>query len=320
MAQTLFTLLKQQDPAVTIDVIAPSWSQPLLERMPEVNQGLNLPFGHGVLALRERYRLGKSLRANQYDQAILLPNSFKSALVPFFAKIPLRTGWRGEMRYGVLNDVRSLDKQALPLMIQRFMALGLAADTPLPATQIRPNLQVSSDSVAVALNKHGLNADKPVLVLCPGAEFGPAKRWPEYHYADVAKHKLAQGWQVWILGSPKDQPVAEDIQALTDNRCVDLTGKTSLAEAIDIMSQASQVVTNDSGLMHIAAALNRPLVAVYGSSSPKFTPPLNDNVKIISEGLDCSPCFERECPLGHLNCLKQLAPAKVITALDELAA
>ncbi len=320
MAQTLFTLLRQQNPQVLIDVIAPDWSRPLLERMPEVNKAIVMPLGHGQLGLKTRYQLGKSLRAEVYQQAIVLPNSFKSALVPYWAKVPVRTGWSRELRSLILNDVRHLDKQQLPLMIERFMALGIGKAESLNEPYPRPSLQISAENVSVALQRYALTPPSvPVLVICPGAEFGPAKRWPEDKYAEVVKAKLAEGWQVWIFGSKKDQPVAAAIQALTEQQCVDLTGRTSLADAIDLMSLATQVVSNDSGLMHIAAALNKPLVAVYGSSSAKFTPPLNDHVRMISQGLACSPCFQRECPLGHLNCLKQLPAEKVLSALKELA-
>lgn len=318
MAQTLFTLLKQQYDC-QIDVIAPSWSKPLLERMPEVRQGLTLPVGHKELKLFTRYKIGKSLQAQHYDQAILLPNSFKSALLPFWAKIPQRTGWLGEFRYGVLNDIRKLDKQRYPLMIQRFMALGLPKNEMLenPIT-IKPNLIVKQTEIDNSIKKFNLDLTKPILALCPGAEFGPAKRWPDVHYAAVAKEKLAQGWQVWLFGSPKDQEVSYLINNAVDKKCVDLTGKTNLAEAIDLISLANMVVSNDSGLMHIAAALNRKLVVVYGSSSPKFTPPLNETKKILSLNLPCSPCFERECKFGHLNCLTQLEPKHVLLAIDEL--
>jgi len=322
MAQTLFMALKQQDPDVIIDVLAPAWSQPLLHRMPEVNKALDMPLGHGALELGVRRELGVKLRDEGYDQAIMLPNSFKSALVPWFAQIPKRTGWRGEMRYGVLNDVRALDKDAYPLMIERFVALaypkGAALDKPLP----RPKLEINPTNVSGALSKFFLSSVKPVLALCPGAEFGEAKRWPIDHYATVAQHKINDGWQVWLFGSANDEKVAEQIrQKLAEpsqEHCFNLAGKTALADAVDLMSMAQAVVTNDSGLMHIAAALGRPLVAVYGSSSDQFTPPLSDQARVLRTGIDCSPCFKRECPLEHLKCLKELPADWVLNALEEL--
>ena len=321
MAQTLFVCLKQRHPDCSIDVLAPEWSRPILERMPEVRRALSFPFGHGVLDLAGRRRIGRSL-AGQYDQAILLPNSLKSALVPFFARVPKRTGWRGEMRFGLLNDIRTLDKERYPLMIERFMALAFAPGAELPKPYPRPSLRIDPESRAAALAKFGLALDRPVLALCPGAEFGEAKRWPASHYAKVAELKIRDGWQIWLFGSKKDHPVGEEIRSRLipgfREEAVNLSGETALAEAIDLMSCADAVVSNDSGLMHVAAALNRPLVAVYGSTSPQFTPPLAEQVEIVRLGLECSPCFDRTCRFGHYNCLRELSPQQVAEALDRL--
>jgi len=321
MAQTLFHVLKQRHPACVIDVLAPEWSRPILERMPEVRQALSFPLGHGALELATRRRIGKSL-AGQYDQAILLPNSLKSALVPFFAGIAQRTGWRGELRYGLLNDVRTLDKARYPLMIERFMALGYPAGAELPKPYPRPSLQIETASRDAALAKFGLSLDRPVLALCPGAEFGEAKRWPSEHYAKVAEIKIREGWQVWLFGSKNDHAVGESIREWLipglREESVNLSGETSLAEAIDLLSCSDAVVSNDSGLMHVAAALNRPLVAVYGSTSPGFTPPLADQVEVVRLGLECSPCFDRTCRFGHYNCLRLLEPEAVASALQRL--
>lgn len=319
MAQCLFKLIKQSTPDVSIDVLAPAWSLPLLARMPEVSRAIVMPIGHGQLALGERYRLGKQLRANHYDQAIVLPNSFKSALVLWWANIPVRTGWRGEMRYFLLNDMRRLDKQRYPLMIERFMALGLPENAALPAEYPIPDLQISAGSQQKALARHQLaNPTTSVLALCPGAEFGPAKRWPPEYYAEIAKEKLAAGWQVWIFGSAKDGEVAEHIMQLTEQRCVNLTGKTQLEEAIDLLSLVTVVVSNDSGLMHIAAALKKPLVAVYGPTSAGFTPPLHQHAKMLTTQIECQPCFQRTCPLKHHRCMLELKPALVSKAISEV--
>ncbi len=316
MAQSLFKLIKQYRPHVAIDVLAPAWSEPLLARMPEVREALSMPIGHGALRLRERYRLGRSLRG-KYDQAIILPNSFKSALVPFWARIPLRTGYRGECRWGLLNDLRRLDKSVLPMTVQRFMALGLPHTADLPPI-VPPRLELTAASVDTALARHHLSYPlKPVLALCPGAEFGPAKRWPADYFAQIAKTKLEQGWAVWLFGSEKDVPITAQVSALATG-CVDLAGRTSLAEAIDLLSLATLVVSNDSGLMHVAAALGRELIALYGSSDPGFTPPLNEKAKILSLNLACSPCFQRDCPLGHTHCLRELRPQQVLDAMPDI--
>ena len=321
MAQTLFQCLKQRHPECQIDVLAPEWSRPLLERMHEVRAALSFPLGHGALELATRRRIGKSL-AGQYDQAILLPNSLKSALVPFFAGIKQRTGWRGEFRYGLLNDVRTLDKERYPLMIERFMALAYDKNAELPRPYPKPSLQIDSATRDAALAKFGLTLDRPVLALCPGAEFGESKRWPAEHYAQVADARIREGWQVWLFGSQKDHPVGETIRENLipglREESVNLSGQTSLAEAIDLLSCADSVVSNDSGLMHVAAALNRPLVAVYGSTSPSFTPPLADEVEVVQLGIECSPCFDRTCRFGHYNCMRLLEPGAVIQALGRL--
>jgi heptosyltransferase-2 len=247
----------------------------------------------------------------------------KSALVPFFAGIPKRTGWRGEFRYGLLNDVRTLDKERYPLMIERFMALAYERGADLPTPYPRPSLRIDPQTRDAALLKFGLTLDRPVLALCPGAEFGESKRWPAEHYGKVAELRIRQGWQVWLFGSKKDHPVGESIlERLIPGlreEAVNLSGDTSLAEAIDLLSCADAVVSNDSGLMHVAAALNRPLVAVYGSTSPGFTPPLADQVEIVRLGLECSPCFDRTCRFGHYNCMRQLEPAPVVEALERVS-
>lgn len=318
MAQVLFRLLKTQRPNCAIDVMAPAWSAPLLARMPEVRHNLHLPLQHGEFGFRQRRQIGRTLR-QQYTQAILLPNSWKSALVPFFARIPLRTGWRGEMRYGLLNDCRSLNKTHYPLMIQRFAALAFPPDAALPELLPRPQLHIDDTERQRTLQRFALTTERPVLALCPGAEFGEAKRWPERHYAAVASDAIARGQQVWVFGSAKDANVADHILQLLPleqrAQCVSLAGLTALGEAIDLLSLATAVVSNDSGLMHIAAALDRSLVAVYGSSSPAFTPPLTPHATIVRTGIACSPCYQRQCPLGHRHCLEQLEPARVLAAL-----
>lgn len=319
MAQTLFKLLKQRQPDMRLDVLAPPWTKPLLDRMPEVNESIDSPFCHGQLHIGSRLRMGKQLRPRGYEHAIVLPNSFKSALVPFWAGIPRRTGWVGEQRYGVLNDLRKLDKSRLPLMVERFMMLGLEKNESLPEKPQVPALNISTASVAKTLQHLQLRqSEQPILALCPGAEFGPSKRWPTEYYAEVANEKLSEGWQVWLFGSAKDKTVTDRIDVLTDHRCVNLAGRTQLNEAVDLLSVATMVVTNDSGLMHIAAALGRPLVVMYGSTSPDFTPPLSDKVKILSLKLDCSPCFKRDCPFKHSRCMQDLKPNLVFGAMDSL--
>lgn len=317
LAQSLFKTLKAQQPAAIIDVAAPAWTLPLLERMPEVSEAIALPFKHGQLALGERISFGKSLKKRGYQQAIMLTNSLKSAVLPFAAGIPRRTGFLGEFRYGLVNDIRPLDKNILPRTVDRFMALGLEADQPLPKDPPLPRLIANPDNALQTLQRLGHEVSKkPVLGLCPGAEYGEAKRWPAAYYAEVAREALTQGWEVWLFGSDKDVPVTAEINQLTGVQCLDLGGKTRLGEAIDLMSLTDAVVSNDSGLMHVAAALDKKLVSIFGSSDPYHTPPMSAQATILYLNLECSPCFKRECPLGHLNCLMNIRPSKIISALS----
>ena len=319
MAQSLFKVLKSGDPERAIDVLAPGWTLPLLARMPEVRTAIDMPLGHGELRLGTRRRIAVGLRDSHYEQAIVLPNSLKSALIPFWARIPRRTGYVGEMRQWLLNDCRRLDKQRLPMTVQRFVALGLPEGAVVPEPVPYPQLVSTQQDQHAAAERLGVcNHYKPVLALCPGAEFGPAKQWPEEYYARVAKNWLDQDWHVWLFGSANDVTVCNRINALAGDGCHNLAGRTSMAEAIDLLAMAAFVVTNDSGLMHVAAALQRPMVAIYGSSDPGFTPPLAETAQVERLALDCSPCFKRECPLGHLKCLRDLSPERVMTAREEV--
>ena len=313
LSHPLLVRLQEADPSGTIDVLGPPWALPVYRRMPQVAATHVLPFGHGDLKLGERRRFAKTLPP--YDRAIVLPNSLKSALVPWHAGIPVRTGWRGEMRFGLLNDVRKLDEAALPLIVERYAALAQPAGEPFRRPLPNPRLEIDPAARHATLAKHGLDVSKPVAAFAPGAEYGPAKRWPARHFAKLAVELASSGHQVWLFGSAKDAEITEEVNRLSGSACRDLAGRTSLDEAIDLMSVAARVVTNDSGLMHIAAALDRPTAAIFGSSSPAFTPPLSPHAKVISLRLSCSPCFARVCPLGHTNCLETLEPAEVLAAL-----
>jgi heptosyltransferase-2 len=317
LAQSLFISLKQQNPNCQIDVAAPAWTLPLLERMPEITHAIALPFKHGEFAFWERIRFGKSLRNASYTQAIILTNSLKSAFLPFAANIPRRTSFLGEMRYGLINDICPLDRAKLPRTVDRFVTLGLANNVDLPNKLPNPKLIANHKNALATLVKIG--HQKPshkVLGLCPGAEYGEAKRWPIEYYAEAAEAALAKGWEVWIFGSEKDISYTQKINQLTENRCLDLGGKTKLDEAIDLMDLCDTVISNDSGLMHVAAALDKNLIAIFGSSTPHHTPPMSDKSHIEYLGLPCSPCFERTCPLKnpdeHMQCLKKITPESVI--------
>jgi len=319
MAQSLFISLKQQNPGCQIDVLAPPWTLALVQRMPEVSQAIEISLERGKLGLMARINLGKSLRSKQYDQAILLPNTWKSALTPFFASIPLRTAYVGEFRWGLLNDVRHLDKTVLTKTVQRFVALASKIQPAIIPCCPVPHLHVSRENQQQLQTKFQLQADKKIIALCAGAEYGEAKRWPVAHFAEIARMKINEGWQVWLLGSPKDAAVTAEINRLSGGGCRDFCGQTNIVEAVDLLSLADAVVSNDSGLMHVAAALGKDLVAIYGSSDPHFTPPLNSNAKIIHLDLECSPCFKRECPLGHTRCLTEIKPQQIMIELNHLS-
>ena len=319
MAQSLLKNLKAVNPDCSIDVLAPPWSAPLLARMPEVAKAIALPLEHGQFGLITRLKIGRSLQSKGYKHAIILPNSWKSALIPFFAGIAKRTGYLGEFRMGLLNDARKLDKSRLTMTVQRFAALGLPPDKSCATVNFEyPRLTENKDGKQAVIRKFGLDTQAKILVLCPGAEYGPSKRWPAAYFAEVAKIKLHQGWQVWLLGSAKDKKAAEEINRLSGDRCIDFTGKTALVEAIDLISLADCVVANDSGLMHLAAALQKKVVALYGSTSPSMAPPLSKKAAILSLNLSCSPCRKRICPLypenhpEHTKCLTGIKPGQVI--------
>ncbi|MDA9558135.1 lipopolysaccharide heptosyltransferase II [Vibrio sp.] len=325
MSQALYKRLKEHNPSLVIDVLAPAWCKPILERMPEINRAIDMPMGHGEFNLLARRQIGVSLKSNHYDVAYILPNSAKSALIPFFAGIKKRIGWKGEMRYGLLNDLRP-NKKAFQYMVERYVALahpkaemtnsaslgGLAA---LP----HPALIVDHGAQQTAIAQFGLDTTHKVLGLCPGAEFGPAKQWPVEHYAAVAESVAKKGRQVWLFGSGKDNDTCEQIRQHVAQpyreQLFNLAGKTTLIEALDLLGACDTVVSNDSGLMHIAAAVGCRVIGVYGSTSPDYTPPLSDTVEIVHTDIECRPCFKRECPLGHLKCLTDLQPQRVISKL-----
>ncbi len=318
MAQALFSRLRELRPNGVIDVLAPGWSLPVIARMPEVRAGIELPFAHGELGFGRRLKLGRSLRDRDYAQAIVLPNSWKSAVVPFFADIPRRTGYAREFRYGLLNDLRRLDNNVLKTTPQRFVALADDGVARVAPQVPRPKLRADPAKARALRDQLGL-PDDPAVALMPGAEFGPAKRWPAAYYAELAAALAALGVRCWIIGSARERELGAEIATASGGAAINLCGHTRLVDVIDLVSLCRAVVTNDSGPMHIAAATGAPVVAIYGSSTPDHTPPMTDRVAIHYLRLSCSPCFQRTCPLQHLNCLRQIMPADVLASLTRLA-
>src|SRR5581483_253180 len=319
MAQSLFLRLRERDPECVIDVVAPGWSLPILQRMPQVRRGIELKVAHGEFGLGKRRALGRELRDERYTQAIVLPGSWKSALVPYFAGVPRRTAYRGEMRYGLVNDVRKLDKNLLKTTVQRFVALAEDGDVIVAPEVPSPRLRVDPDRGRARAAALGLDLSRPAIGLMPGAEYGPAKQWPPEYYGALAKQLAADGTQSWIFGSAKEAALGERIREASGGAAINLCGKTELVDLVQLSALCAAVVTNDSGPMHIAAASGTSVVAIYGSSTPDHTPPLTDRKHIHYLRLWCSPCFERTCPLKHYNCLRQISAATVRESLRALA-
>lgn len=330
MAEPLLAQLAQQGQVLTVAALP--WVAPVFRAMPQVKAVIELPFQHGGLQWQGRRELGRRLRG-QFDCAYVLPNSAKSALIPFLARIPVRVGYQGEMRWGLLNRrLPNPDKLQRPPMVAFYTALaGAQVGQGLPVRNTTlapaaPQLRVDAHRVSAVLATHKLK-ERQYLVMAPGAEFGPAKRWPASHFSALAEHLSSP---VVLLGSAKEKPLCDAIvQGVSSPRAIhlhNLAGKTSLDDALALISAAQAVVSNDSGLMHVAASLSVPQVALFGSSSPLHTPPLNDKARVVwlkqdaqyLPPLDCAPCFKRECPLGHTRCLNDISPERVLDLIANL--
>lgn len=317
LAQGLFRKLRRTGPVDALHVLAPPQSLALTGLMPEVDEAIPLPIGHGELGLAGRWRLARRLAAVSYDRAIVMPRSFKSALIPFWARIPRRTGFLGEMRYGLINDIRRHRYAQSPRTLDRFLSLVDGPEDAATALEFEPRLVVTDRQVRDALAAIGLERPQsPILALCPGAEYGPAKQWPVRHFAQLAAEQARDGRTIWVLGSESERDLAAEICGHAGGAGQNLAGRTDLVQAAALLSLCDAVVSNDSGLMHIAAALGKRTIGLFGSSSPKRTPPLGDRATALWLGLDCSPCFKRKCPLGHTDCLNRLTPDMVSAALD----
>lgn len=329
MAQPLLARLKSDQPERALDWLAPAHILAVGQAIPEVDRLIEAPQRHGKLDLTRRWQLAHRLRRESYAQAFILPNSAKSALIPWLAQIPVRIGYRGEMRTLLLTHrcEASVGGYRAP-MIEHYLRLARVAPPPSSAErkasaapEARPRL-IAEDATARTVRARFALSDDPLLVLAPGAEFGPAKRWPTRHFAALAD-QLSEAWpraQVVLVGSMADRPTATEILAMAARPVRNLCGETTLSEVFALIANADGVVSNDSGLMHVAAAFGRPQVAVFGSSDPRHTPPSSPQAQVRWLQLACSPCFERQCPLGHTACLSQITPTSVFNALNQTMA
>jgi heptosyltransferase-2 len=327
MTQPLLASLKAQYPHSNIDVLASTWVAPIYRACPEVNEVIEAKLEHRQLQWGLRKQIAKDIEAKQYQACFVLPNSLKSALIPWLANIPFRIGYRGEYRFGLINiSLKNPSKVNRPPMVEHYLALGqlLNEDGASASTALAPVLNVLPSAKQSALQKCTQEniSSSPIYIFCPGAEYGPSKRWPAAHFADLAQRLVAENNsnQILLLGGKGDHPIAQEIasQAGCPNNLHNWCGETSLDEAIALIGMATAVVSNDSGLMHIAAALKTPQVAIFGSSDPGHTPPLSEKAKVIWLNLPCSPCHQKECPLGHLQCLKDILPQEVLATLHTL--
>lgn len=313
MTEPLMRRLAARGERLTVGALP--WVAPVYRAMPQVAEVIEFPFAHGGLQWRERWRLARQLRG-QFDLAYVCPNSLKSALLPFLAGIPTRVGYLGEARYGLLTQrLANPAKGQRPPMVAFYSALSGEAD--VAADQ--PKLQLSAPEADAAL--HALRLTRSGYhVFAPGAEYGDAKRWPAAHFAALAAQL---DLPVVLLGSGKEAAlcaaIADPVNAQRPGQCINLAGKTSLAQALAVIAACKATVSNDSGLMHVAAGFGVKQVAIFGSSSPLHTPPLNALAKVLwlktdpdyQPQLDCAPCFERVCPLGHTRCLNDILPSRV---------
>jgi len=330
MAQPLLQRLRAAHPGRPIDVLAPPAVSPVWRQMAEVDQVLETPFRHGALQLKERWKYARELRRRGYADAYVLPNTLKYALIPWLAGIARRVGYKGESRYGLINVMHRDETPPRP-MVPFYAALSAppvaVMDAAARAAVPRPRLVASEAQIAAVCAKGGVDRVRPLVVFAPGAEFGGAKRWPAQHFGQLAQAIVAADpqAQIALLGSPKDKEACDAVQAAAGEgghpaagAMRNLAGVTSLGEAVALIARAAAVVANDSGLLHIASALNRPVVALYGPTDPDHAPPFSDLAASISLRLDCAPCKQRECPLGHQDCMRKLDSGLVWRSLQAM--
>jgi heptosyltransferase-2 len=311
-------LLRQRFPDRPVDMLSSTLCKPLTDYMPGLRQAIVVDLPRNRLALAQQSALANRLKGEDYGTALIMPRTWKSALAPYLAGIPERTGFVGEVRFFLLNDLR-YGERTLPRMIDRCAALALPSGTAPPQAWPVPELNVSRDEVEAWRKKRGLNGDDHrVVALAPGA-VGPSKRWPTAAYAALARSLIADGFAVWVLGGPDEKALAAEIVGDTPAR--DLTGN-DLRDAILALASAAAAVSNDSGLLHVAAALGTPSIGIFGPTSPWHWAPLNPLAGIIETEteLACRPCHKPVCRLIHHRCMRDIAPEQVLAATQRAIA
>jgi heptosyltransferase-2 len=311
---TIIQMLRQRFPDRPVDVLSTTLTAPLTDYMPGLRQAIIVDLPRKVLALARHRALAARLKAENYGTTLVMPRTWKSALAPFLAGIPERIGFAGEARLLLLNDLR-FGERALPRMIDRCAALALPKGAKLPSELPAPRLQVPASEVSAWRDRRGLTENgRPVVTLAPGA-VGPSKRWTSAGYAALSRRLLAEGFAVWVLGGPGEKPLAAEI--VGDSAARDLTG-SDLRDAILALASASAAVSNDSGLLHVAAALGTPSIGIFGPTSPWHWAPLNPLAATIQTAskLDCQPCHKPVCRFGHHRCMQEIGTDQVFTAVQ----
>ena len=313
VAQSLLIFLKQKFPDCVIGVLIPAYLSSLFNLIPQADRLHQIQYRRGKLDLLYKFLFAKNISNMDYNLAILLRNSFKSALIPYFARIKERVGYAGECRSILLT--KALKKEVNHSIVEKFLYLG---GRKVEEQYSYPNFSFEKLFLSYVASKFEISKKKKILILCPGAEYGESKRWPVEHYSQCALQMLKSNWDVYILGSEKDAALACEINNFCFGRCKNLAGKTSLYEACGILHLSDVVVSNDSGLMHMAAASGSSVVALYGSTSDAFAPPLTDKARSIYLKLSCSPCRNRKCKYGHHNCMKNISCEMVVEKINKL--
>ena len=302
MSQALLKRIKFDNPDTLIDILIDSYMKGVVTRMPEINKAIVLNCKHREFGLFKRLKLANEIKASAYSQSIILSRSIKSALIPYLARIPIRTGELGESRYILINDLRKFTKDNRRKTAFRYASMFTKKEEVLDE-KYYPSLKSDPEKIKILSSKYKIDLEKKIIIFAPGAAFGPSKMWPVEKFKELGE-KLNKDFFILVLGSKSEKSIGDKI--VTNKNVINLCGETSITDAIDLMHISEFCVSNDSGLMHLAAATNTKSISIYGATSPELTPPLTSNKQIHYRGLPCSPCFEKICKYGHYNCLVEI--------------